>query len=887
MKNTLLSLSLLMASTGATAQSVSCASYLKPQPKSDVTIPYRYTDEGTPTPLQWGLDLAWLSEDNVRTGVLYAGKELIDIVRLSFQPTSKVDEGTWSEDQKADLKERADITLRWLSRNVAYNLNDDHKSVDSWYNLGSIGSTGRGQRWAKLIDMAYDYYKSRGLTNLVSISPYNEPDFGWDQGYSNSTRKADFKAIINSLRNDYGNKYDGVRMCGGNTLNDDKALEWWSYLKDVLQEGNTHQLAGSFDNYADFFTQVRQAGQHATADELHNVMEAMVGVEYGLQTGIWWGTCEYARSQFMKATHHANPGERLAYAEHRNNWTAASVYRQPDGGVQAFGGMSERQSYTTDYQYVALDKPVWYNGVRGRDFLMHLPGGTDYQVGQSGAEVCIDVQAGDDVMPHIGAGTYKLLNVNSGYVAGFSSAPGTGWTSLTQKKSSTLKSMQWVVTPLQETGDFSYYTFKLNTDKDLYMDILNWNYNDGANVGVYPGGGNRLEQYYLQYAGQGAFYIRSRYSNKCLEVANASTGISANVQMGDFKGGAHQQWRFIATNVTPDKVAPAAPASLEAEVQTASVSLKWEAPEDRDIMSYTILRASDDAPDVYYTIANQLTATAFVDNEAEQGHTYYYKVYAEDKSLNRGEATSAVTATLPHQDALLVRLPLEANLCDATPNANHAALLDEAAFAAKGDRTALQMNGTSQYMQLPYTVANHDAITISLWVNHTGGAQWQRIFDFGNGTEQYMFLTTNCGSGLRFAIKNGGDEQTMTTTTLTTSKWHHVVVTLGENGGRLYVDGTLKAENTAMDIRPSDIRPVLNYVGRSQFTADPMFKGYLSDLRIYNYVLSAEEVSSLTDAIEAVSIDQASPATAYDLQGRLAMLGQRGIVIKGGKKVMK
>ena len=114
-----------------------------------------------------------------------------------------------------------------------------------------------------------------------------------------------------------------------------------------------------------------------------------------------------------------------------------------------------------------------------------------------------------------------------------------------------------------------------------------------------------------------------------------------------------------------------------------------------------------------------------------------------------------------------------------------------------------------------------------------------------------------------------------------------MVVTLGENGGRLYVDGTLKAENTAMDIRPSDIRPVLNYVGRSQFTADPMFKGYLSDLRIYNYVLSPEEVSSLTDAIEAVSIDQASPATAYDLQGRPAMLVQRGIVIKGGKKVMK
>jgi hypothetical protein len=35
---------------------------------------------------------------------------------------------------------------------------------------------------------------------------------------------------------------------------------------------------------------VRASGHHATNDELHNVMEAMVGAEYGMQTGIWWYT---------------------------------------------------------------------------------------------------------------------------------------------------------------------------------------------------------------------------------------------------------------------------------------------------------------------------------------------------------------------------------------------------------------------------------------------------------------------------------------------------------------------------------------------------------------------------------------------------------------------
>ena len=122
--------------------------------------------------------------------------------------------------------------------------------------------------------------------------------------------------ITKTRKNAPDTVFKDVRICGGNTLNNDEALTWYNYLKDVLDEGNTHQLAGSFDRFAAFFTAVRANGHHATADEMHNVMEAMVGLEYGMQTGIWWGAAEYARGEFCKASQ----GERLAYAEHRNNW---------------------------------------------------------------------------------------------------------------------------------------------------------------------------------------------------------------------------------------------------------------------------------------------------------------------------------------------------------------------------------------------------------------------------------------------------------------------------------------------------------------------------------------------------------------------------------------
>jgi len=173
-----------------------------------------------------------------------------------------------------------------------------------------------------------------------------------------------------------------------------------------LDEGNTHQLAGSFDNFASFFTTVRANGDHATADECHNVMEPMVGVEYGLQTAIWWGTAEYARGEFVKAS----DGARLAYAEHRPNWTAASVYRAPDGKVQAFGGTSERQAVTTTYRFVSKDRDVFFEGYGPlREYYMELPGGTGYQNGQTGAERVVNITTGEDIQPIIN-GKYILIN---------------------------------------------------------------------------------------------------------------------------------------------------------------------------------------------------------------------------------------------------------------------------------------------------------------------------------------------------------------------------------------------------------------------------------------------------------------------------------------------
>ena len=57
-----------------------------------------------------------------------------------------------------------------------------------------------------------------------------------------------------------------------------------------------------------------------------------------------------------------------------------------------------------------------------------------------------------------------------------------------------------------------------------------------------------------------------------------------------------------------------------------------------------------------------------------------------------------------------------------------------------GEGQAINLNGTTNYVQLPSGVANSAGITISALVKWNGGNDWQRIFDFGTGTNSYMFL---------------------------------------------------------------------------------------------------------------------------------------------------
>jgi len=832
-------------------------------------------------PIEWGMDVAWDDESNVRRGTNFITEQVMSTGRISFQPSDLVDaNGNLSSAQKSALQSRLDHIR--LSGVYSVALNCDHEA------LNKNNYYGKPEEWHKVIKATVKYVRSKGM-QVVSIAPFNEPDYtAWGEG-----TKAHMKEICRLISED--SDLAGIRICAGNTLNCDQASAWYSYMKPYVNEGNTHQLAGSFDNYAKFWTTVRNDGNHATADELHNVMEAFVGVHYGMQTGIWWGYEAAARGEYCKASFY---GKEIGYAENRSAWSGATVYKQPSGRIDAFFGTSERQATPSSYTLVATDRPQYFNGVGPQyAYEQAMPGGTGYQQGQTNAELWFGIQQGDDIPDDaIQAGSYVIMNRNSNMAIGYyngAQGDAINIVQYTYTGTNTPKHMQWKVEPVdpRSGGDFGYFILRSERNTTQVIDVKNWSLDAGGTLIAYAGGLGTNEQWCTEYAGNGDWYIRSRHSGLYLEVKNSAKNKNAFIQQTTFTGEANQRWRFLPVGAALEQNAPAAPTGLTATQQGTSVLLQWTANTESDMAGYHVMRSANGTD--WDVIGRMLTDTSFFDNDRRANVTYTYKVVAVDKSRNRSEASETVSTVCENTRELVAHYGFDGDLADASANRLECVATEGISFTeafVKEGTQSLFLNG-SNYVQLPVCVGSLPEITISLWALITNSSStWTRLFDFGNGTDKYMFLTPNNGSEMRLVLKNGGEEEILSAPKAT-SGWHHYVVTLGNNSVSIFVDGTRVAQTSDIELRLSDLNTVANYIGCSQFASDPLLKGYIDDLRIYNFEVTANEAAQLYRGEDLTNIEQLpvtniTESVYYNLSGLRIERPSHGLYLNAGRKIL-
>jgi hypothetical protein len=173
---------------------------------------------------------------------------------------------------------------------------------------------------------------------------------------------------------------------------------------------------------------------------------------------------------------------------------------------------------------------------------------------------------------------------------------------------------------------------------------------------------------------------------------------------------------------------------------------------------------------------------------------------------------------------------------------------------------AATLNGSGAYVDLPNgLVAGLSGITFETWLTDNGSGNWARIFDFGFSTAgegaagsgtNFIFLTPQSGAGTLRAgiiVNSLGGEQTVewSGTRLPTGSQKHVVLTIDATSqtGRLYVDGVLVGENTALTFNPTQLGNTFNnWIGRSQWSADAYLNASITEFRIYDGALAATEV---------------------------------------------
>ncbi len=186
-----------------------------------------------------------------------------------------------------------------------------------------------------------------------------------------------------------------------------------------------------------------------------------------------------------------------------------------------------------------------------------------------------------------------------------------------------------------------------------------------------------------------------------------------------------------------------------------------------------------------------------------------------------------------------------------------------------GRGNVLNLDGVNDYVLLPDSIAN--CSTVAAWVKWNGGASWQRVFDFGNGTSDYFFLTPRAATGaMRFAITtngNGAEQVIDAGSAMPTGSWCHVAVTLDGTKGLLYLDGNPVGTNYNLTLRPWQTLSRSNYLGKSQFAADPFFNGEIGSFRIFGRALGASEIKDLSYSHPALAHRYSFSSDARDSIG--------------------
>ncbi|RQO66030.1 hypothetical protein DBR43_27705 [Pedobacter sp. KBW06] len=350
-------------------------------------------------------------------------------------------------------------------------------------------------------------------------------------------------------------------------------------------------------------------------------------------------------------------------------------------------------------------------------------------------------------------------------------------------------------------------------------------------------------------------------SGNYLSVNNPGTSVSSTAEASVTTK------RITGRTYTFTPPIPIAPGSLSfTAIGNLTMTLNWTDLSSNE-RGFVIYRSTDGTN---YSFVTQVAAgaTSSVQSGLTTGTTYYWRVYAITEgglstALSGTQATSCngpVISQFP--SGLTSYYKFEGNANDAA--GSNSGTFQGGTPVQTTDRygitnKAYTLNGTTNYISTTTAYTNPNTFSISIWfkTNTSIGGVLGGFSSLQTGTggnrDRVIYMT---GTGvLYFGLAPGSVKKYVNTTAAyNDGNWHMATATLGAGGMRLYVDGSLAANDPTVTTGES-------YTGYwrighddiSTWPSEPssdFFQGTLDDAVLYQRELSASEIGVLYNSAD-------------------------------------
>ncbi len=158
-------------------------------------------------------------------------------------------------------------------------------------------------------------------------------------------------------------------------------------------------------------------------------------------------------------------------------------------------------------------------------------------------------------------------------------------------------------------------------------------------------------------------------------------------------------------------------------------------------------------------------------------------------------------------------------------------------------------DGVDDYIHMPDNITSgEEDVTFVINVRPEMDGANQFTFTVGTSENNYLFLNTNNGSNMRFAMTNVGwwqEEAEMKADSVQKGNWASVAIVMDGTAKKMYVNGSVVAETTSELLASGLGDTNQNYLAKSQYSGDAYFKGYIDDFRIYRKALTTDEIANI------------------------------------------